>query len=681
MTGRLGIDLQTYNFGSDLKDTARSYSTTRSRSSHFLDLSLAGPLGTSEFAGFLTKASLFGVFFSSGTQNESKSEYINPALQSYFAQMTFLPSRPFPLKFYHSSTNGYELQLEQNNRSDRNRLQPELSVVRRYRSSLDETGASWRITPSENVNILAEYKKSNTTSKRVYEFAEDRDVWVNIIGIRGRPSDTVFNAVFINETIDYLTITVYNLDSLENNGDPHTFVIENLPPGMDANRDLFPGRNYFSFQSPTLNPLDGTINVTEHLKIKIEYRDPATPNDLDQDQTSYTARIKLGGNGKIKNESLLEKIDQTEAVQKQILTSTNISNNLTFTPSRSVNVAMLTTFTDNETIIDTVSPQLADAWMHQTTVGYAKLRGWSVTGMHSINGTTSIASYDTLKSTLQTFTGRFSYPSRRWNHRLDMKSNISLLSDNKDYVNNKYTYEIINQARFRYGSVELLPKHQLKLGSNIQENPDTESDEIESKLWLTTTVPETKRFGDVVVKSGFEYRKRIDEKGEDIKHKYVIDASLRKKFSNGLKLTLMGINEWELFGGTAPVSGTKTAAETIHKSSYKVGLQGEPVEGLLTQFDFMIIRQSTTSIKKVGFSLLGTIPKLGIPIKSFLLKEYRDLADNPRQTQLSFEAKTNFRVRQITVIMGYAYRNESLLFETYKSHDFNVSVARSFTVF
>lgn len=681
MNGSLGLDLQTYTFGSSLKDTARTYSTARSRSSHFLNLSLAGPVISPKFAGFLTRASFYGVFFSSSTDIQSKSEYVSPDLRSYFAQMTLFPSRPFPLKLHHSSTTNFDLRYEANNRSDRQRLQPELSVVRRYETSLEETGASWQLSPSDKISILAEYKEEFTEASRIYDFGEDKDIWVNVTGVRGRPTDSVFSVVFMNETTDLMTITVYNLDSLENNDDPHTIVIEDLAPGRDAIDSLYAGRNRFSFQSRAFNPLEGTIDVSEHLKVKIEYRDPATPNDIDQERTSYTGRMKLGGDGMLQNETYYEHSNLTEAVQKQTLTSTNISNNVLFQPTRTFNVSMLTTYADNETIIDTLDPQLADSWLHQTSVGYSRPRGWSLSGMHSISKTTSIVSNDTLSSDMQTMTGRFGYPSKRFNHRLDVKVNATLLSDNGGYENDKYTTEFINTAVFKYRLFAFEPKHQLKLGSNTQKNPDTKSSEVESRTGLTTKLPTSKRFGSVIVKTNHEYRKRSDDAGSDTKSKFIFDMSLRRKFENGYKLSVMAINEWESFGGSAPIGGSQVAKETVHKSSYKVSLLGEVYAGLSVQADFMLISQSGTSIKKIGLSVLGDIPKLGLPIKSFLLKEYRDLANAPQQSQLTLETKTNFRIRQITFIFVHSYRQENQLFETYSSHEILARVARSFGVF
>lgn len=681
MNGRLGLDLQTYSFGSSLKDTVRTYSTTRSRSAHFLDLSLGGAVITPAFAGFLTRASVYGVFFSSSTDIASKSEYINPDLQSYFAQMTLLPSRPFPLKLHHSSSTNYDLRFERNNRSDYQRLQPELSVVRRYETSMEESGASWQLSPSDKISILAEYKEEFIVANRIYDFGEDKDIWVNVSGVRGRPTDSVFSVVFTNATTDLMTITVYNLDSLDNNDDPHTIVIEDLEPGRDAIDSLYAGRNHFSFQSRAFNPLSGTIDVSEHLRVKVEYRDPATPNDIDQERKSYTSRMKLGGDGKLQNESYFEHSKLSEAVQKQDLTSTNISNTLTYRPFRAFNVTMLTTFSDNETLIDTLVPQLAESWLHQTSIGFARPRSWSLSGLHSISRSTSIVSNDTLSSDMQTITGRIGYPSKRWSHRVDVKVNATFLSDNGGYVNNKYTSDIINTAVYKYRLITFEPKHQFKLGSNIQENPDSDSKEVDSRTSLTSKLPASKRFGDVIVRTTHEYRKRSDDAGSDTKSKMIFDISLRQKFENGFRLTMMATNEWESFGGSAPVGGNQEAAETIHKSSYKVGLQGEVYDGLSAQADIMLISQSGTSIKKIGLSLLGDIPKLGIPIKTFLMQEFRNLAGAPQQTQLSIETKTNFRIRQITFILVHSYKRENQLFETFSSHELQVRLSRSFDVF
>lgn len=681
LMGRIGVDLQTYSFATSLKDTLRAYSATRSRSGHFLDLTFGGPLVTPEFASFLSRVSLNGAYFRSETDVHNQSEYIDPGLRSYFGQLTLFPSRPYPLKLHRSSTENYDLRYEANNRGDKQRLQPELSVVRRYRSEHQETGAGLQVAPSDNFKLMLEFKQEFAEVGRIYDFGEDKDIWVNFNGFRGRPDDSVFSVVFLNATTDTLHITVYNLDSLEQNGDPKTIVIEDFAPGASAIDSLYLGRNHFSFQSPAFNALEGTFDVQEHLKVEIEYRDPVTPNDIDQERNAFTGRLKLGGGGALQNETYLERAEQTEEVQKQVITITNFSNNAKYKPSRNLDITMLTTYLNDKTIVDTLAPQLTEAFTHQSRASYSPRTGLSGSILHSYSTSSAIVDVDTLTSDMNMVNVRLSYPSSRWNHRVDVKGNVSFLSDNSGYANNLYASDITNTfAVRRYGTL-LKPKHQFKVAKNIQENPNKISNEIESKSTLIAELPRFRLLGDMRMRGEHSYRKRSDEVGSDTKTRYILEGTLRRKFGNGYRLTVMAVNEWEKFGGSAPSGGTTEPKPMVHKASYKIDLQGEPIEDLIVQANVMLISQTGTSIKKFGLSLLGDLPLINIPIKSFLLYETRDLANLPRQTQTTIETKTNFRVRKITLILKHAYRHENQLFESYSVNEFAAEIARNFDVF
>ncbi len=676
--GDIGIDLDNFRFESSLKDTVRSYSVNRNRSSHFVNLSSSGGLINDHFANYSLSLKLFGTYFSSATDSLSRSDYVKPGLRSLYGQATFLPDKPFPIKIYRGKAQTYTLRYEANNRSDHERLRPSLSIVRRYQSDRTSTGATWQYLPSDKVSLLTELKQELSEVSRIYDFDENLDIWVAMSGSLARPGDSIFTVIFRNELPDSVSIVITHLDSIIANPNFPVIRIDDLPPGSNIMVDsVYIGMNEFQIGSDNFNAYVNNVDVQENLTIVINFRDPATPNDIDQNQRSLTTQLKLGNNGKIKNETFYEYSDQQESVQKQSNYLHNLSNNAGYQFSRRLNAGFFTGYSHNKNFIDTLSKQVNESFTHQSVINYTRRQGLSSSLSHSINHNVSQFSADTLRSTLQTITGRMTYPVPRWNYRIDVRNNVSLLSDNKGYVNNQYGTDITNSLEFAIKGIRLQPQQQFKYAHNRQEKPDKESQEVEAKFSVIGEAV-APIVGNLRFKGQYEYRNRWDELVSDSKSRYIFDLYVDKKFSPAYKVGFLTTQEVEKFWGTVQASGTDIPSRTDQKASYKVDLRAMPHKALSLSASVMIITQGTTSITKYGLSLISVIPKINLPLKSFLIAEVRDLQGIDTQTQLSIETRTSYRIRKISFIFKHVYRRENQIFEKYSVNEIHGKVSRQF---
>ncbi len=693
LTGEIGVDLQTLSYKTDLNDTSLSYSANRTGSRHFLNLNLMGPLVNSHFANYATNLRLYGTYIRSTNDFESTTDYVSPGVRGFYGQATFLPEKRFPLRIYRSDAIEYPLQYEPNNRSDRERLKPALSIVRRYRQDRDATGAEWQFTPSDNVRFMAEYKQENYEARRIYDFGEDDDIWVSFLTSGPRPGDTMFTVLVKNGLPDTADIEIINLDSLDANPSFPPVNIEDLPPDFTRTIYLFPGRTEIQIASPGTNPYFNIINVDSNLIIVINYDDPSSPNDLDQRQKSITNILRLGNEkSRAKNETLYEYSDQREMFKKQLSYRHNLSNTANYKVSDKINADMLSNLQETRTRIDTVSIQWTKVLMNQTTMSYFKRRGLSGSLSHIFSrndshignpqspDTTVVATNDTLRSTMNNFVGRLTYPSRRLNHRFDLRTNVSLLSDNTDYINNQYTGEVINTMELFAIGVKWQPQHSFKYARNVQKNPSKDAQEIETKFIFVGS-RSTSLLGDMRWRSELSYRNRWDAIGSDIQKRYLVDFSIIRKFGDDLRVSFLGNQTWEITGGSAPSSGSSSSgSDTRYKSSYKVDISAVPWEDLNLTGSMMIISQGDNSLSKYGFSVNTVIPWIKMPLKSLILADSRELKGQDPQSQFRIETSVSHRIRKITITLKHIYLKENLSFESYSLNEIRGKISRQFGV-
>lgn len=709
LTGEIGVDLKNLSYKTSLSDTALAYSINRSQSDHYLKLLMSGALVNSHFANYSTNLRLSGAYFNSSNDAETRTEYIEPGFRGFYGQVTLLPEKPYPFQVYRSDARLFSLRYEPSNRSDNERLQPELSIVRRYRHDRNSSGAVWQLTPSADVKLLTEYKQENSQASRIYDFGENGDIWVTFIKSPARLGDTVFTVLFDSGLPDTADIEVVNLDSINVNPGFPVLRITDLPPDHTRMVYLFPGRTEIQIASTGLNSYFNIIEVDSNLVIGLKYRDPAAPNDFDQERRAFTGKLTLGSDDRgLRNDLFYEYSDQRESVKDQLTYLHNISNTARYKVSNELNADMLTNIQQNRNRIDTTQVQWNRVLTHSTNLNYLKRKSLSGSVSHMYTNSAShnfnpslrasdSLSYienDTLRSTMNSFSGRLTYPSRRWDHRVSIRTNMNLLSDNSGFVNNQYVGELLNSMVLMKLGFEWQPRHNIRYTitsqetplQNSEENEKTESlrqnsKEIENRFGLTGE-KSTALFGDLKINGEYTYRNRWDEVGSDTKSRYKADFLAIRKLKNDYRISLLANQEWEVSGGTAPTigSGSASKSKTIYKSSYKIDVSAVLHKNFILGADIMIIKQGENLITKYGLSLNAIVPFIKIPVKSVILAESRKLAGQEEQTQLSIETKVSHRIRKISLTLQHVYQKEKLVFETYHASEIQGKISRQFGV-
>ncbi len=672
-SGEIGVDMQNFAFDKSLVDTVRDFSVTRSFSNHFLNFNGSGPIYNSNLANYALSTSLYGTYYQVSTDDNSTDTYIKPALNKYNLSVSLFPQRTYPLEVYVSKAKDYTLRYEANNRIQTNLLQPELAVVRRYQTEIKDRGMMWKYASNNNYNVTTEYKQSNTVVNRNYDFAEDRDIWIEYVNYRYNPIEAVHTIDIINSMLDDSAIIFIDLG-----------LIDTLSPGGSISVQVDSGLHTIDVYPFKYNHYSNN-NVTVHANMlwKILYINPATPNDLEQTTTVASSMVQYGDKEKLTGEAFFEYSDSDEKVQRMNIIQSTFSNNLTYDLSKNQKITGLTTWTRNKADITDISSQLNSSFMHRTSYYWLQRRGPSVSFSHSFSQIGTKTDVDDLTSTTNLFSNRITYPVNKWKYTADLKNTATLLSDNRGYSSDQYSTDLTNKMSFRFRRVKLEPKAQLKYSYNIRKNPDLKANEVETKIGLAGEIRELSYVGTLKFKSQYGWRRRGHEAGSNTIGRYLIDVSITRKFSQRLKVTAMSAFQRESYGGTSKDSTHDTSTinrEDENRILYKIDVQSSPIDWASLGVAYGVISQKGATISRFSAMLNATIPRYKIPLKAILLSETRELEGLPKQVQTSVETKTSYRFRQITFTLSYSYRRESLLTEKFSLHEVLGKISRHFAL-
>ncbi len=674
LTGELGLDYENYQFNNSLADTVRDYSVSRSLSNHSLDFRLTGPLISEQLANYASRAMILGTYYRLNGSSGTADKYFRPQIPTYGGTLTLFPARPYPLRLEFSKTRVHSIRYEANNRSKIDLESPELAIVRRYQIDLNSRSGVWKVAFADNIDLTTEVKRDRTEIHRGYDLGEDRDIWVNFSTLRPDSLKDVDTIDVINSIPGDTVLLYVDLN-----------FVDSLAPAGSVRFPLDSGFHQVEFYPLRNNHFRALVAVRGDMRWEILPSPPTTPNDLEQRKNAATGILRVGGDGRFRSETYFEYSDTDEQLQDMIIYLSNFSNTASYELGRDGRLRTLTSYSQNQTSISDISSQLNKAFMQQTTVDWGKKRGLTSTISHSYTKMSTRTDVDDFTSNTHILSTRNVYPINKFNYTLDLKNSASLLTDSRAYTNNQYSSELNNTVEFHLSKTKWRPRNLIKYSYNLQKNPDKSARELETGFSLTGDIPRVLGLGDLKLRGDYKRRKRTYDDGSDIRNRYFADIGLVKDFGGRLKFKFDINQEKETYGGTSTLAGENAnqnnpARQPLVKDSYKIDVQATPWDELNFSGNILVIRQGSTKITRFGVSLLTTVPKLNIPLRSFLLAENRDLVGLPTQSQLSMETRASYRFRQVTITLSHHYVKETLLTEKYHFQEVRIKIARHFAI-
>jgi len=278
------------------------------------------------------------------------------------------------------------------------------------------------------------------------------------------------------------------------------------------------------------------------------------------------------------------------------------------------------------------------------------------------------------------------YPTHWKRHEVDFLVSANILADSKGFRNNQYTSEIRNRLESRNLGFRWVPRHSLKYSKGKQENPFADSNEWESKLRIEGEHPRIGPLGSMRLMGDWTWRERTNQKGVTTRDKLIGEIGLARKFGKKYKLKVLYYWEKETTiavdkdSDNSAHPGTPARPAELRKS-FRVDAQAAPARWIDLSANAMWINSNDAKITKYSASLSLRIPKLKIPIKSFVTKENRELVGIRPQEVFTAETKLSFNIRKIRLVVSHKYIDETLLTEQYKYSEFLARVSRDFDIY
>lgn len=683
LSGEIGVDLGIYNFNNDIFDQEfafksdriigneeLAYKSDRRIGNEYLDLKLNGPLVNGYFGNYRAMMRLKATQITSEVDGGTTNDYISPEITTYNGTLELFPNRAFPLKIYTGKSEENSVRYEPGNRSETEIVSPGLAVVRRYQTINEETGAHVRWGLMEDLEVGLEVKRTTNELNRQYDFDENRNIWVDFMTIS--PGVAPFYNVEVVNTIpdhDVLIYVDFAFADTVKAGGTLDLIIEEGPRNID-------------FVPVGLNAYSQSLVMNSNMQWKIFFSDPPGSKDMDQQNDIVMATLKYGEDGPFKTDAYFEYNDGTEQVQDMVTNLQTFNNLATYKFSPNASLNSLTTYSSNLTDVGVISHQLANMFQQQTTAKWRRTRGLSTMLSHSYSKMSSDTGADVLKSTNNIFTGNMIYPTHWKKHEVGLRLMGNFLSDNFEYSSNMLSAELDNRLELRSGSFRWRPKHSIKATKGVSKNPDGGSDELDSKLALECEHPSFGPVGNLRIKGQYDWRRKINEKGSNTKNRYLVEVGVIKRFNSDYKLMVSTGLDQESYTLVAIDEGIEVPQrEPELRKTLRVDFQGAIAEGLDLGANGMWIATNDSRITKYSASVRLIVPVIDLPVRSFLIKEYREMEGLPPQEVLQLETKLSYNFRNISLVISHRLTDETLITEHYVYSEFLGKISRNFDIF
>jgi hypothetical protein len=674
LSGHFGIDLENQSFKSSIKDPNYDFLISRSLSGHFISLTAAGPAYYENFATYSLSTRIDGSYYSVRGKSERKNKYFIPRLNSYSASMSLLPLKPYSLALSMSKAHKKTIRSEPSNRTETEILSPELAVIRRYQSDIKSYKGKFRTPLSRYFSLSAEFERSDRISTRGYDFNEDRNIWVSFTEIEGYPVSEIDTIEVKNLLVDDST-TLY-IDYV---------LIDTIRPGEEIFVEVDSGYHNVDIVPFYYNSYSARLHIQRKMQWEIIFVQPAGVRDSKQDADTFLGALELVNTEKIDNNTNFTSTSSFDSELRLDNKLSNITNNFLYTFSRLGDIGFETSFNKNQSIIDTISSRINETFTHKSSINWSKRNNLSTSLAHTYTKLNSETNGEPFSNTIHNVANTISYPITRFNYTISAKNTIMSQSDDTGYKLRQYISKISNYYAFQIYRILIEPKNETKFQFNQQISPDNQSREIDNRFMLDGTAHRVPAAGRVIVKTEYQWRKRFRETGDEITKKYQVSLSAVRSFSKDYKLSLNSALRKETYGGSSPIPGdnpdqNSPAREDQKGFSYGASLESTPIADLAVAGSIFISKQNSSTVTSYGLTVIASVPKLNIPVKTMIIGQSKGLEGLPSQTQFVWKSETSYRFRKIVLVLKHKFMRENLLKEKYSYHEILGQISRRFSI-
>lgn len=692
--GVIGFDWQNYGFEripKNLKDSLNYGRTDRTLLNHYLELSFSGDIAEGNFADYRLFGGFWGRFNQTSTNEyKNNSDYQFLKLNNYAGQFTFFPKRRYPLKLFHINTEDVNLEYEQGYRGSTKLKETGLATIRKYETNKTSTGAEMKYKFSEDLVFSSNYETQIDQRLRVYEFDENRDIWVDLRLDYSTQITTTAKVNFENNLQDdSVRIVLDVFDLLLGPGDTTTITIDTGTYTVD----IIPLNKY--------KPLTLEARIDINMFWKIEFTSPPGSADSDLDRDKIYAQLKYEGEGKLSNTTILDASDESNFVTNAQTKKTNLSNLISYDFTRETDAQMKITYFKNENLVDNIPSQDLSKYEVNTIFNHLPRKGLESYVQHLYSTTTSITRGEEITNDVNDVESRLFYGFKRMNSRFGLKTNFTLQSNSKEEKSRELKNTLSNQFDFFFVGFKWTPYLEFintkERGEtvNSKEIKDTDGNVIgidrnklventtrnEFRIRLNNEIINIDRYGIITMTSEFYTQKQSDGTSSTSRKTYKTEVNAIKNLSTKLIFSFNTLQELQ------------TADEGIEderKSTYRFDLQSRLSQDYVFGGNIMFLSDPKTNETRYSMNVTALLPKIKIPYNSTLTYQDRtifstksddfgNLVENQiAQSNFTWENKIKTKIRKITIEFEHKYSKEKLTNNDYTFHEVVAKVKRVF---
>jgi hypothetical protein len=679
--GSFGIDLNAIGSSSEsLENSYDKINASRYITNHYLSLGKKGSIISENFASYSLFTSFKGYFNATNADNLNESFYKSPDINNLNGNLTFFPTRTYPLQFYYLKSRDVSLFYDKTDRTKTTILTPGLAVLEKNRSKNEKYGTSFLTNLFSGASFNTNYSKTTREESYDYDFGENRNTFITTL----EQPDNIFSPtvkVIIKNNIGNDSVRIIS-ESIDVIIPPNFNITLNFDPGFYF-MDIIP-LNLYNQNSLNINLEQGILYRIDIDIAKFPAKSTVsrqnTYTDFVFDYLKESLSLKTSYVFEENTQELLDQEDNYHLIRNQLL----------YNISRKFDISIQSEKNNREDI-RRGSKQTTDLLRNSTILNFSQRRGINGNFAHDFNKTditNSDGSEDNTTDNL--FTSILTMKSVKLKHNISLK-NIFGKQNKTGLLPSNTTQngmDLNNDIEFRIKNIKFKPRSSIKLRStNVVDTVENKTDDLDIVTSISGLKDNVRFFGDVFSKLSYSYIKRDDNLKSDINKRWTWEAFIVRNISDKHRISFTTSHSWKSFGGeeTIEIDSLTHQRTPIIKPSEYSSLLGFKYSG--TPWEDVDISSGLSFIKSPGnrqvnmlVLIKAYVPFIKIPFSTEISKQSRDVEDLPRQTLYTHETSVKYTYNKIRLELSHIYSKEKLVLDKFSFYELALNIVRSFSI-
>lgn len=681
INGSIGFDLTAIGTSSESNSNAYDKITaSRYLTNHLLGLAKRGYILNDNFATYSISSSFKGYFSSTNTSTIKNSFYKSPDLNTLMSELTFFPTRTYPVNLFYTKTRDVFLYFDKNDRAKTNILNTGLAVIEKNRQNNEAYGSTFNTNLFTGANLSTQYKSTKREDKYDYDYNENRRSLIDVLEL---PDNILSNTVRVILSNDIIDDSVHIISS--------TFDVI-IGPDQSITLELDPGTYFIDF-IPLTKYIQSSLNISLEIgnlyRISIEISEfPTRKNVLDKNKYADVVfeylndKLNLKSTYKFEN-GLEELIDKEDKLRE-------LRSNINYSLSQRFDVSVQSQNTSFEEIKSETEITSTNEFRLKPIISFTQERG--------INGIIDYDIYinevDNPDSTFNNtktnlLTSSFSLNSGRLNHRIFVKGTYGKQERESDIVINttEKGIDVTNDVEFEFNNIKLAPSNQIRIKKReVVDTTENNKNDVDILTSIEVSKNDFAFLGNVNTKLGYLFVKREDGQEYENTKTINLSASINKEFSHNFVASFTTTHSWKNFEGINLSEDSlgenliPIDKEPEYNNNFSFRVRTSPWKDLSVLSGYSFGKTPRSSQASFLLNIQAYVSFIKLPFSTEISHISRKQLDNPKQTTFSEKTSINYIYNKINIELSHEYVKEKLLLDTFAYYELGLKITRLFTL-